>query len=266
MLEPQLRYPGGETGAPVLVWQFERRCRSLGSAPFGGGLGLRSWIVNAQVAKNYARTDLDAHLGELAGQLGVSGPGVGLLTAASVTDYTSALVDGVRVDSTVGISGPAWAAPRAGAWVARRAETAWAAPPAEGTSAEPAAEHASHPKTGVGTVNVVAQVPVSEQVPSTTKRPSVGTVNIVARVPVRLSDAALVNAVITVTEAKSQAFADSGVDGTGTATDAVCVVCLPDGDPEPFAGPRSYWGERLAAATHRTVVAGIRRWQQDATS
>jgi len=242
MLEPELRYPDGDTGAPVLVWQFERRCRSLASAPFGGGLGLRSWIVNAQVAKNYARTDLDAHLGELAAQLGVSGPGVGLLTAASVTDYTSALVDGVRVDSTVGISEPAWAAPRAGAWVARRAEPAWAEPPAEGTSAEPAAEHASHTKTGVGTVNIVAQVPV------------------------RLSDAALVNAVITVTEAKSQAFAYSGVAGTGTVTDAVCVVCLPDGAPEPFAGPRSYWGERLAAAAHRTVVEGIHRWQQDVTS
>ncbi|MER6408452.1 adenosylcobinamide amidohydrolase [Streptomyces viridosporus] len=85
-----------------------------------------------------------------------------------------------------------------------------------------------------------------------------GTINIVAAVPVPLTDAALVNAVATVTEAKVQALLDSGYDCSGTPTDAVCVAARA---PEPgvsahhFAGPRSLWGARLARAVHKAVRA-----------
>lgn len=81
----------------------------------------------------------------------------------------------------------------------------------------------------------------------------VGTINIVVHAPVRLSEAALVNAVATVTEAKVQALRDLGVAGTGTATDAVCVLCPTGGPAEQYGGPCSTWGARLARATHRAV-------------
>jgi adenosylcobinamide amidohydrolase len=84
-----------------------------------------------------------------------------------------------------------------------------------------------------------------------------GTVNIVATVRQRLSRAALVGAVMTVTEAKSQALWDSGVPGTGTASDAVAVLCPQAGPEEPFCGPRSRWGARLALAAHAAVLDGI---------
>ncbi|MEV7914268.1 adenosylcobinamide amidohydrolase [Streptomyces fimicarius] len=87
-----------------------------------------------------------------------------------------------------------------------------------------------------------------------------GTVNIVVTLPVALSDAALVNAVATVTEAKVQALLDAGLDCSGTPTDAVCVAAPepgPDGG-EPFAGPRSTWGARIARAVHSAVLAGAR--------
>lgn len=87
-----------------------------------------------------------------------------------------------------------------------------------------------------------------------------GTINVVAYVPQRLSDAALVNAVGTLTEAKSQALWDAGVDGTGTATDAVCICCPDTGVAADFAGPRSEWGARLAVAVHAAVLAGARAW------
>ena len=58
-------------------------------------------------------------------------------------------------------------------------------------------------------------------------------------------------------EAKTQALVERGVPGTGTASDAVCIVCPVDGDEEPFAGPRSPWGARLARATHGCVLAGL---------
>ncbi|MEW2071952.1 adenosylcobinamide amidohydrolase [Streptomyces sp. NPDC007346] len=87
-----------------------------------------------------------------------------------------------------------------------------------------------------------------------------GTVNIVVTLPVALSDAALVNAVATATEAKVQALLDAGLDCSGTPTDAVCVAAPepgPDGG-EPFAGPRSTWGARIARAVHTAVRAGAR--------
>lgn len=86
-----------------------------------------------------------------------------------------------------------------------------------------------------------------------------GTINTVCWVPVPLADGALVNAVVTATEAKAQALADAGVRGTGTPSDAI-VVCCPEGDGEPYGGPRSLWGQRVANAVYRATVDGTRRW------
>ncbi|WSQ55576.1 adenosylcobinamide amidohydrolase [Streptomyces sp. NBC_01218] len=85
-----------------------------------------------------------------------------------------------------------------------------------------------------------------------------GTVNIVVHLPVALGDAALVNAVATATEAKVQALLDAGLDCSGTPTDAVCVAVPGAGaqGAEPFAGPRSRWGARLARAVHAAVLDG----------
>ncbi len=76
--------------------------------------------------------------------------------------------------------------------------------------------------------------------------------------PERLSDAALVNAVSTATEAKSQALWETGVGGTGTATDALCLLCPPGGDAHAYGGPRSRWGGPLARVVYRAVRAGCR--------
>jgi adenosylcobinamide amidohydrolase len=92
------------------------------------------------------------------------------------------------------------------------------------------------------------------------RRNAVGTINTLVRVPVRLSDAALVNAVATVAEAKAQALWEIGVEATGTASDAAAVLCAPDGTAEPFGGPRSTWGARIARAVHAAVREGGRDW------
>ncbi|MFF3020478.1 adenosylcobinamide amidohydrolase, partial [Streptomyces sp. NPDC057939] len=89
-----------------------------------------------------------------------------------------------------------------------------------------------------------------------------GTINIIVSVPVAFSDAALVNAVATATEAKVQALRDAGADASGTPTDAVCVAALrpSDGHPvEPFAGPRSVWGARPARAVHEATLRACLR-------
>jgi adenosylcobinamide amidohydrolase len=92
---------------------------------------------------------------------------------------------------------------------------------------------------------------------------TVGTINIVAIVPVPLADAALVNAVMTATEAKVQALVECGFAATGTASDALVIACpgpVAGGAVEPFGGPRSTWGARLARAVHAAVEQGARRW------
>lgn len=95
---------------PLLVWRFDREAYVASTASAGGGLGPRRWILNAGVAHDYARRDLDRHLAELAGGLGLSGRGVGMFTAADVRMAKRAEVDGVAVEATVGLTDPIWAA------------------------------------------------------------------------------------------------------------------------------------------------------------
>ena len=89
---------------------------------------------------------------------------------------------------------------------------------------------------------------------------SPSTINIVVQIPVGLCEAAAVNAVMTVTEAKTQALADLGVPGTGTASDATAVIWPADAPTERFAGPRSLWGARIARAAHKAVSDGATSW------
>jgi adenosylcobinamide hydrolase len=203
-LQVRSRQEGGRP-FPVLVWRSPRPLRMIASAPHGGGLGVRRWVVNAQVPMSYGRRDPDHHLAKLGVSLGLAGRGVGMLTAADVRAVSVATDSGVEASATVGLGHPTWAA---------------------------AADEGR---------------PVS----------LVGTVNLMVLLPERLSDAALVNAVATVTEAKAQALWDRGIAGTGTATDAVCIACPEEGAAHAFGGPRSLWGSRLARAVHRAVLAGL---------
>ncbi|MFF1509777.1 adenosylcobinamide amidohydrolase [Streptomyces sp. NPDC058326] len=189
---------------PLLVWAPGPGVRMVSSAVLGGGIGERGWVLNAQVPPGYQRRDPVAHLRELASDAGLTGPGVGLMTAASVADRRQAEDGGVRAVVTAGIG-----------------VRGWAAAPGRGSVGAP--------------------------------RP--GTINIIVSLPVALTDAALVNAVATATEAKTQALVELGADASGTPTDAVCVAApSPTGSgAELFAGPRSLWGARLARAVHRAT-------------
>jgi adenosylcobinamide amidohydrolase len=174
------------------------------TASCGGGLGQRDWVINAQVARDYHREDLDQHGAELAAAAELGGDGVVMFTAVDVRHVRHVDDGGASVDASVGLMHPTWAA----------------------------------------------------DADDAVTTPAPGTINIVAALPVRLSDAALLNALCTVTEAKSQALLAAGIPGTGTASDAVTVICPAAGPAEQFAGPRSTWGARLARAVLAAVLAG----------
>jgi adenosylcobinamide hydrolase len=136
--------------------------------------------------------------------------------------------------------------------------------PARGVGMLTAADVRDYLAASDGGVSVVATVGLGQPIMAAAPESSataclVGTINVVAFVPERLSDAALVNAVATATEAKVQALLERGLAATGTPTDAVCIVCPDGGVTANFGGPRSRWGSRLARAVHGAVVAGACR-------
>jgi adenosylcobinamide hydrolase len=202
----------GADNLPMLVWRLDPPARACASGPLGGGIGERRWVLNAQVAPDFDDVDLGAHLRRHAAAAGCAGPGVGLLTAAPVTERTVGADDGVVAYATVGLRRPTWAA-------------------------------APGPVTSLAVARA-------------------GTINVVAFLPAPLVDAALVNAVMTATEAKAQALVEAGIPGTGTASDAVCVLAPRDGAAQPFGGPRSTLGAPLARAVHTAVRHGVRRATQ----
>src|SRR5207244_6997607 len=122
------------------------------SAPLGGGMGTRRWVLSATVVSSYDNENPAAHLAGLAQGEQLDGAGVGFLTAVDVRERVVGIDGAVTAVATVGLGEPEWAA-------------------APGNQ------------------------------PPTIRS---GTINIVAFLPVRLADAALVNAIATVTEAKVQ--------------------------------------------------------------
>ncbi|MCO8270613.1 adenosylcobinamide amidohydrolase [Actinoplanes sp. TRM 88003] len=239
--EPTLTHRAeGGRDEPLLVWQLPEPVLAISSAVLGGGIGRCEWVVNATVPMSYDRDDPADHLRGMAEGLGLRGPGIGLLTGVDVAEVIATTDGGVQLWATVGLGVPVRAA----------------APPVE-------------------------------------LAPRVGTVNFVAWVPARLSAGALVNAVATITEAKAQAIRDLGWDATGTPTDAVCVLCPAEPRHESsaelgsdsaagprtenpagsrnesptevrnespaewpvaaYAGPRSFWGAKLARAAYEAV-------------
>ncbi|MEU8240438.1 adenosylcobinamide amidohydrolase [Actinoplanes missouriensis] len=202
---------------PLLVWRFPEPMLAVSTAVLGGGVGPREWLVNASVPMSYSRPDPDAHLREIAAEAGLAGPGIGLMTGVDVADVVSARAGVPGQDGVLGQDGVV---------------QVWA------------------------TVGLGAPIPAADPSAEGFGHPAPGTVNIVIWVPQRLADGALINAVATATEAKAQAIAELGLAATGTATDAVVVLCPMDGPVAAYGGPRSLWGAPMARAVHRAVLDG----------
>jgi iron complex transport system ATP-binding protein len=112
----------------------------------------------------------------------------------------------------------------------------------------------------VGLSNRIAagQTPIGVSAPST--------INSIVVVDGAPEAAALVNAVMTVTEVKTALLASVGLrcdDGrlaSGTSTDAVVVAATGRGPQRRFGGPISDFGWVVARAAHAALDTGIRRW------
>lgn len=97
-------------------------------------------------------------------------------------------------------------------------------------------------------------------------RAKIGTINLILISKARLSEAALLGAIITATEAKGLALLEKGYTFLGTNTDAVIVAYETDSIPGskdeskqeiPYAGSSTEFGKKITGAVIKGVKAGL---------
>ncbi len=90
---------------------------------------------------------------------------------------------------------------------------------------------------------------------------NLGTINIIVVLDCRVPRSALLNAIITVTEAKAKALIEYGYDFTGTSTDAVVVVTSGRGKYFRYSGPASELGKKIWNGVIESVKGSIDKWK-----
>lgn len=93
---------------------------------------------------------------------------------------------------------------------------------------------------------------------------SVGTINIALLASARLGDAALVETMGTIAEARAATLAQAGIESpvsgrpaTGTGTDATAVFCAPAGRAVEYAGKHTIVGETVARLVMSALKASL---------
>ncbi|MHA1833482.1 MAG: bifunctional adenosylcobinamide hydrolase/alpha-ribazole phosphatase CbiS [Candidatus Baldrarchaeia archaeon] len=86
----------------------------------------------------------------------------------------------------------------------------------------------------------------------------IGTINIISILNVPLQKTGLTNAVMTITEAKTAALWDHGIEATGTTSDAVAIA-TPIGDGYKYAGTATDVGIAIAKSVREAVFNSIRK-------
>lgn len=206
--------------------------RTLNSSPWGGGFGHHRVLMNRQVDKTYNETDPLLEMEAFITREGLEPQDTaGMLTAAWLKD--------------VGFSELAW-------------------PPEE----EPSVQHvdAINEVNEDDSLRVAAWVTVGLGnkaragviLPATSLYP--GTINSIVVIEGHLTDAAMVNAVITATEAKAAALQAlnitvNGQIATGTSTDAVLIAATGRGTTYRYAGTATTLGYLIGRTVHEAILA-----------
>ncbi len=101
---------------------------------------------------------------------------------------------------------------------------------------------------------------------------SAGTINIIALTSAHMTDAAMVEAVLMITEAKTAALQDAGIlspvtyrIATGTGTDSVAVVSGWGEKTVAYCGKHVLFGEVLGRLTTRAVAESIAWYRANIT-
>ncbi len=90
-----------------------------------------------------------------------------------------------------------------------------------------------------------------------------GTINIIVLIDANLVVDAMVNAVITATEAKTGVLMELGIrtaegyPATGTSTDAIVIACTGQGAPVPYAGPGTWIGYLIGLCVRQSLIKAL---------
>ncbi len=115
-------------------------------------------------------------------------------------------------------------------------------------------------------VSSIITAGVSNAVTSGVSKPvslTPGTINMVVLVDANLVPAAMVNAIITATEAKANVLMKCGVKSsegdvaTGTSTDAIVIACSGRGDPLLYAGPGTDVGYLIGRSVRECLIQAL---------
>ncbi|OAS14320.1 adenosylcobinamide amidohydrolase [Paenibacillus oryzisoli] len=203
--------------------------RTLNSSPWGGGYGLHRVLMNRQVDKTYNETDPLLEMEAFIAREGLDPQDTaGMLTAAWVND--------------VGFNELAW-------------------PLEEEESAKSEDDAASVGETlrvsAWVTVGLGNKARAGAMLPASSLYP--GTINTIVVIEGRLTDAAMVNAVITATEAKAAALQSmnitiNGQIATGTSTDAVLIAATNRGTTYRYAGTATTLGYLIGRTVHEAIL------------
>lgn len=116
------------------------------------------------------------------------------------------------------------------------------------------------------TVSVIITASVGNAITAGISQPQTvqaGTINIIALVDGNLSSGAMVNAVTTITEAKTSVLqardirTPNGLSATGTSTDAVVIAHTGKGDSLPYGGPVTEVGYLLARCVRECLELSL---------
>ena len=120
---------------------------------------------------------------------------------------------------------------------------------------------------GVGCSATAGEATVSKRDSPNIKK--VGTINIILLVDGNLIESCMVDAVKTVTEAKTVAMREldvrsrfSGDLASGTVTDTVVVACTKQGKPVKYAGTATVLGEMIGKAVKESVKKAIQKHEK----
>ncbi|KRF06027.1 hypothetical protein ASG89_19980 [Paenibacillus sp. Soil766] len=207
----------------------ENPLRTLNSSPWGGGFGHHRVLMNRQVDKTYNETDPLVEMEAFIAQEGLEpAETAGMLTAAWVND--------------VGFKELAWPLEEEGREL-----------PGEMVKEDESLRVAAWVTVGLGNKARAGAI-----LPATSLYP--GTINTIVVIEGHLTDAAMVNAVITATEAKAAALQAlnitiNGQFATGTSTDAVLIAATGRGTTFRYAGTATTLGYLIGRTVHEAILA-----------
>jgi adenosylcobinamide hydrolase len=208
---------------PYLLWKSFQPLRTLNSSTCGGGFGNHTCLINRQVDKNYHARDPIEEMNYFL------------------------LNEGLRPDETAGMLTAAWvedAGIHTESWVD-----------------EGKAKHDQLMVCTYVTVGLSNKARAGDTLPATALYP--GTINTIVFIHGTLTDAAMVNAVITATEAKTAALTDLGIcmdssnggrPATGTTTDAVLIAANNKGSFHRYAGTATQLGYCIGRAVYESIM------------